>query len=297
MTILKPILAPVFLACWILAVIPFASGGEPENEGAYTLPRTHVKTLKARANGVNYKLYISLPRNYGNSTARYPVVYLLDADYSFAIARNITEHLADRADLPKLLLVAIAYPDADSSIANYRVNRMRDYTPTFSLKGGYGKHINRHSGGGPDFRQFLEKELIPHINGAYRTKTASNTLVGHSMGGMFAHYMMFERSAFFSNYIIVSPSLWWDGYLGQRIELNYSKENSALPVSAYYAVGSLEEEPMRPMVSSMTGMTERIGSRKYQGLRLKSQVFAGETHNTVFPVALTHGLAFIFASQ
>ena len=91
--------------------------------------------------------------------------------------------------------------------------------------------------------------------------------------------------------------MWWDGYLGQRIELNYAKKNSALAASAYYAVGSLEAEPMRPMVSTMTSMTARMGSRNYRDFRLKSQTFEGETHNTVFPVALTHGLAFVFANQ
>ena len=62
-----------------------------------TLPATELHTLPSRhVEGVTYKLYVSLPRDYATRGRSYPVVYLLDADYSFAIAHNVVEHLSAR---------------------------------------------------------------------------------------------------------------------------------------------------------------------------------------------------------
>src|SRR5688572_17058066 len=57
-----------------------------------TLPGTEQRLMPSKnVDGVTYKLYVSLPNDYGQperATAKYDVVYLLDADYAFAITRN-----------------------------------------------------------------------------------------------------------------------------------------------------------------------------------------------------------------
>ena len=37
-----------------------------------------------------------------------------------------------------------------------------------------------------------------------------------------------------------------------------------------------------------------IQKRNYEGFRFTSKIFTGETHVSVFPVALTHGLKTVF---
>ena len=96
---------------------------------AVSLPRTSLHLIESKANGVAYKLYVSIPRPYEQSKERYPVIYLLDADYSFAIARNVVEHLADRDHLRRAIVVGIAYAGPD----RYRANRTRGIR--FVLKG------------------------------------------------------------------------------------------------------------------------------------------------------------------
>lgn len=70
-----------------------------------TLPNTEVRHLRAEANGIEYKIYVALPPRYAQEGRRYGVVYALDADYSFAIARNVVEHLSDRDHLEPLIVV------------------------------------------------------------------------------------------------------------------------------------------------------------------------------------------------
>ena len=73
---------------WTPAVsaVPSTPDGTPE---AYTLPNTQVREIQSSANNAIYRLFIATPADYATSGKRYPVVYMLDADYSFALTRNV----------------------------------------------------------------------------------------------------------------------------------------------------------------------------------------------------------------
>jgi len=42
-------------------------------------------------------------------------------------------------------------------------------------------------------------------------------------------------------------------------------------------------------------MEQVLGERRYSGLSYQVRIFPEETHRTVFPIAVTHGLRFVFA--
>lgn len=252
--------------------------------------RATVHTLTAQSNGVPYKLYVSLPEGYEEDSERtYPVVYLLDADYSFLLARQVAEHLWQRDHLAELILVGVAYDGPE----RYRLNRTRDYTPTFQPDGGYGPEVQVHSGGGPAFLEFLETELQPHINDAYRTTTDDRTLVGHSYGGLFATNVMLTRPEAFERYVIVSPSLWYDDHLAMTLEEEAANQRDDLGVRTFMAVGDQEINSQRNMVTDLTRFAAQLESRAYPSLELRSRVYEDHTHNSIFPVALTDGLRYV----
>lgn len=254
-----------------------------------TLPRTEVRVLRSEHAQVDYKLYVGLPQSYGTSERSYPVVYMLDADYSFAIARNICEHIAARNQMPELLLVAIAYDGSP----NYRLHRTRDYTPTKSLAGGYGPEYQKHSGGGEKFRSFIQGELFPFIATNYRV-TEARTFVGHSYGGLFGAWVLFTAPALFKNYILVSPSLWYDGHLMFRVEKEFAAHHAELPAKLYLAVGSREHDAGRSMIADLNKFAAQIESRNYKGLEMRTFVFEDETHNSVFPLGFSKGMRFLY---
>jgi predicted alpha/beta superfamily hydrolase len=249
-----------------------------------SLPRTSTLHQTAKANGVEYKIYVSLPRDYETSKERYPVIYSLDADYSFAIAHNVVEHLADRDHLRWAIVVSIAYDGPPA----YRVNRTRDYTPTHTLEGGYGPEYQKHSGGGPKFRQFISDELIPLIDANYRT-TDERILVGHSYGGLFATWVLLTRPELFDGYVIVSPSFWFDDELIFTIEKRLKKTPKA---RVYLTAGSIENPIMANDV-------RRMGSalKRHTNLEVKSEVLRDETHNSIFPGAFSRGLRYVMKGR
>ncbi|MBV8518048.1 MAG: alpha/beta hydrolase [Acidobacteria bacterium] len=254
---------------------------------------TETLTLTSRANGVAYKLYVALPHHYGEEGKRFPVIYTLDADYSFLIVRNIVDHLSERDDLGEAIVVSIAY---DGPL-QYRLNRTRDYTPVFSPTGGYGPEYQKVSGGGPKFLETIEKEIIPCIDAEYATLPGDRTLSGHSYGGLFTLWAMLARPGLFQRYIAVSPSLWYDDHLMLRIESEFAKTHRALPVRAYLCVGSHEHSDDGSMIDDLEAFAAQLRAHAYDGLALRTRVMENETHNTVYPGGISNGLRYVFQSR
>jgi predicted alpha/beta superfamily hydrolase/peptidoglycan/xylan/chitin deacetylase (PgdA/CDA1 family) len=248
--------------------------------------RAEVRGLTSRINGVEYELRISVPHGYDDPGKRFPVVVTLDADYSFLIARNITDHLSERNHLEEVIVVGVAY----GGPLRYRLNRTRDYTPTYVPDGGYGPEYQAVSGGGPEFLEAIEQEILPFVDRHYRTLPRDRTLVGHSFGGLFAAWTMLTHPDIFDNYVIVSPSIWYDDEMLLRLEEELAKDRRALPARAYLCAGSREDHRMP---RDLRRLAEHLRERAYEGLRFESRILEGETHNSIFPSCLSNGLRYV----
>src|SRR2546423_11219025 len=139
-----------------------------------TIDSIYSNTLKEKR-----KIWVHVPNGAENavfSKQRYPVVYLLDGDAHFYSVMGMIQQLSEvngNTVLPEMILVGI--PNTD---------RTRDLTPTHVSGGIYlDSAFVRTSGGGENFTNFLEKELIPHIDSLYPT-SPYRTLIGHSFGGL-----------------------------------------------------------------------------------------------------------------
>lgn len=122
-------------------------------------------------------------------------------------------------------------------------------------------------------------------------------LVGHSYGGLFATWVALTTSDLFSGYVIVSPSLWYDDGLLFRLEEEVANWRSALPVRIYMTVGDREVNRQHNMVADLRRMAGALEGREYPGLRLRWEVAAGETHNSVFPRGLSNGLRWVLEGR
>lgn len=279
----------IAFAVLMVLVVPVAIAGENDrSRPGVVIPRSEIVLLRSEINQVPYKLYVSLPEEYDDSKERYRVVYMLDADYSFAIAHNVAEHLAQRNHLQPLILVAIAY---DGPL-RYKLNRTRDYTPTHSPDGGYGPRYQKVSGGGPLFLRFIEEELIPLIDEQYRTIPGERALSGHSYGGLFTTWVFLTRPELFDRYIAISPSLWYDDEmifaLEERVRDKHTIESST---KLYLGVGGDEN---RRMPGDLRRLAKLLEQHPRKRLEVVSEVLEGETHNSVYPAAFSRGLRWAF---
>lgn len=276
----------IFLLIGMLVLNPASHAGE------VSLPNTETLFLKSPQNDVEYKIYVSYPADLNAGNGNYPLIISLDPDYSFAIIRNIVEHLSDRNDIPPVVVASIGYA-GETTMRSYRMNRSRDYTPVFDPDDGYGKEFQAESGGGKKFLNFIEEELIPLLQERFGA-TGKRVLVGHSYGGLFTSYAMLERPSLFQGYIAVSPSLWYhDHWIFQR-EKSFAQENADLPVQAYFAVGDHEINGNYNMVRDLRNYAAQLRSRNRTNLELRNDLLTDETHNSIFPRAVSNGIRFIW---
>ncbi len=195
----------------------------------------------------NRTLNIYLPSEYHpDSAKRYSVIYLLDgsAGEDFIHIAGLVNFLTFpwAQSIPDAIVVGVA-----------NVDRKRDFTYPTTVK--QDKADFPTTGGSESFIQFLEKELKPLIEKRYQTNNTS-TLLGQSLGGLLATEVLFKKSDLFTNYIIVSPSLWWDNesLLGYDLKAVNAK-------SIYVGVGK-EGDVMERVAKELTQKLEKVNSAK-----------------------------------
>ncbi|MFA7227524.1 MAG: alpha/beta hydrolase-fold protein [Melioribacteraceae bacterium] len=247
--------------------------------------------MRSAVNGVTYPVNIALPGSYYATDRTYPVVYLLDAYSSFGIVTEMARLLASSKELPEIILVGIS---SEGGSKEFIYNRSRDYTPTQIPKEKLPEALRSSipvSGGAEKFLGFIREELIPFVESKYRIKSGDRTLAGHSLGGLFVLYSLFREPSLFNRYIAVSPALLWDNEFVLRRENIFFADNKILNAVVYTAVGEKEGEEF---VSSWKRLTSKMKERNYMGLDLRIETAESESHYSIIPYIVTHGLKSVF---
>ena len=265
-----------------------------------TIPATEVQLIQSKYVKQAYRISVALPISYrGKPRQRYPAVYLTDANWYFGLVTDLSRVLSRGASLPEAIVVGIGYPVDESPGAIFPPIgplRLRDMTPvvgrTRDEKSAKQRRADRvETGGASKFLRFIQSQLIPAIDAGYRTRPAHRILAGHSLGGLFALYVLFQQPKLFSGYIAGSPSLWYNDRVTFQHESRFARTHNALPVKLHLAVGELEEEhPQSQMVSQLVQLAAQLESRHYQGFSLTRQILPGCDHGSAIPQTFQAGL-------
>ncbi len=285
-----------------LAVYAGCSTPAPQRDVAlpqpFTVANSQVRLFHSKATNVDYKLYVSLPRDYGKTDQTYPVIFVLDADHFFPIVQNIVSLRVDHDEMPSVIIVGIAYPGVAEEKHGpvFKMNRTRDYTPTHMKSGGYGEEYQKVSGGAEHFFDFIEKELVPFLENEFHGKSTDRTIVGISYGGLAASHALITRPSLFQRYLIVSPSLWWDKRFMFKAQKERIKSLRDLPAKVFFAAGDMEkgEGKVADMGKDITVFFSELNSRNYPNFKGKTWIAPDETHHTVFPGAAARGIGYLF---
>jgi enterochelin esterase-like enzyme len=211
------------------------------------------------------------------------VIYLLDADWyldgsstmigDVGVA-GIVSSLSESGRIPKAIVVGVGY----------------------SKKNQRGRDLLWAHG---EFYAFLTEELIPFVDREYQTDTtAPRTLVGHSDGGYFALYALFQsvgrQDAPFGRFIAISADLTKNEWLPFREEGKMHRrlgDGGAVGGALFLAVGA-QDEPR--FVTSTQDMAQRLEGRDYQDFRFRSKLYWSDDHMSVVTPAVWEGLMWVF---
>ena len=280
-------LIPFFL-CFSILSLPLIAAQNFKNEGQHpevSLENTQEILFKSKNIDQTYIIQIALPQGYSKSSASFPVIFLLDSDKSFGMARDIIDWLIWSQKIEKVIIVGISYGDED-----WWQNRSRDYTPWKDRTKIWGDWPL--AGGADNFLKFLENELIPWVDSNYKIEKSERAIVGLSLGGLFVSYTMIKATHLFDKYLMSGAALIWDAKHIFKIEEEYSKSHKALPIQLYSAVGELDEKDN--VIKPWREFHSIIESRNYQGLEAKTEIILGEGHISSWPIAFTKGIIYLF---
>ncbi|MBX7223534.1 MAG: hypothetical protein K1Y36_26710 [Blastocatellia bacterium] len=144
--------------------------------------------LKSSLLNEEREISVYLPSGYATSKQRYPVIVALDGEGTAPVAANavafLTRNLAI-SQMPEALVIGVK-----------NTNRNRD----MPVPREYG------NGGEAKFLAFLADELLPLVEQRYRTLPL-RILLGHSQGGLFAHYALTARPTVFQWYLALDAPL------------------------------------------------------------------------------------------
>ena len=225
----------------------------------------------------NRVLNIYLPLSYSEDSLKtYPVIYLLDGskDEDFIHVSGIVQFgsFSWINMIPESIVVGIV-----------NVDRKRDFT--YPSQNELDQKEFPTSGKSEKFIDFLEKELQPFIDSTYRT-TELKTIIGQSLGGLLATEILFKKPDLFDNYIIVSPSLWWDDEkLLDEQPVPYDSNKTI------YIAGGKEGEIME---RTTKGLFDKLKENQKQSTYLFYEFLEDKTHGDALHIAVYNAFEKIF---
>ena len=250
------------------------------------------------------KLWIHIPesaKNESSTTAKYPVLYLLDAPRHFYSVAGMIKQLSTangNTVVPEMIIVAIENTD-----------RSRDLTPTrVDIDHLTGDSLSYSSGGGNRFLDFIADELMPYVEDTYPV-SPYRTFVGHSFGGLSVINALANRPQLFNNYVAIDPSLWWD----DRAFLNTSDSlmtKSELDGKALYLgvantmLSGMDTTSVQSDTIAQTMFTAHISSilkfaqsteNMDNGLNFQWKYYENDDHGSVPLIAEYDALRFLFS--
>jgi len=221
----------------------------------------------------NQEMSISvyLPAGYETSGLKYPVLYDLNAFAYFLYAAGTVELLTRNIEMPEMIIVGLPGLQNGYVPTPYEERKAEPAGADLSLK-------------------FFSEELIPFIDGNYRT-AGFNLLCGHSVGGLFTMYALFTRPDLFSGYIASSP--WFQNnnqYWLKQIDRMLQAESLAGKF-LFMDVGRKEQALT---LSTYTELEKWMKSKDLKGLTWKSEWLENVDHSSMLGQSLYQGLLFIF---
>lgn len=257
--------------------------------------RLHELTSKVFNN--TRTIRVLLPPGYDspeNGQRRYPVLYMLDGQNLFDVCTGYGHQEWRVDETLKKLYASNSLPEMIVvGVDNGREKRWFEYLPYKDFVG----NAQMDEPGGKQFPSFLTNEVMPFIDGQYRTLQGhDNTGIGgSSYGGVAALYALMARPDVFGYGLIESPTLW----IGMGQLVRDTNPFCAAPRKIFMAFGGKEidnallERRMAELVHQVEANLKAAG---YDDSNLKVVMDPETKHNeAAWAKRLPGALKFLFA--
>lgn len=212
--------------------------------GSYVLTGSRVEDLQCETTGDLYRIVTQIPS--GDAPPEgWPVLYVLDADSCFGTCVEALKRMGKRpaaTGVTPMVVVGITTPHGYDT-----ARRQRDYTSArgaaeAKLGGLYSKPVlgsdaAQGEGKAAQFLAFIERQVKPHVGAKTAIDASRQTLCGHSLAGFFTLWVLANRTAAFTRYAAISPSVWWDAAALR----NFTDQKALKTRQIFIAMGEWED--------------------------------------------------------
>ncbi len=195
-----------------------------------------------------YIIHIVLPPNY-NPGKSYPMYMMTDGIWRLSDHAKLRQMMLNE-EIEDIITVSVGY--------NYGANaespeiRFVEFVQKADL-----------------FLDFLTNRLAPYLGEQFNIDYSRSTLMGHSLGGLFTYYAVFNHDKYknnpFNYYIIASPAFFvsnnrFRGWKYGNIEERYFSKNNTLEKNIYLTAGDNEGfESTMPDIENFLQNAEKNG--------------------------------------
>lgn len=257
---------------------------------------------------------------------KYPAIYAVDGNSTFAMALSIQRMLAWGAAVPAAYVIGIGYP-TEGGYPQALAKRNRDLAPTVS--GDYAQRVldSKYAANGAAFLRCIVEELQPMLAERYSIDAADGTFFGSSLGGLFGAWTLLTAPTTFQRYVLASPAIWWNDEEVWQWEAALAARVRTLAAKVFISAGALEHPEamrlaalhiaahnpwLRAQVEALIARNDAHGwprtaalcesfaaqlqSRNYADLGIHCQNLPEEDHMSVAPAVISRGLRYVFGS-
>ena len=233
----------------------------------------------------SFFISVQLPEGYyKNPTAKYPTVYVLDANFHFPMLASVIRQYEKGGMLPPIILVGIGY----KSFKLMDSLRVRDYIYPAALPSDEMNAV----GGGKNFADFLANQLVPNIDSNYNSEKSNRSLLGHSFGGYFSLYAILNQiennKTVFKNFASASPSLWYNNFYLNQLTKKLMTRNNRDTLNIFMTVGGLEDSTWN--ISPVRKLGNDILNANIKDIKFQSKVYSDLGHMDVATITFTKAL-------
>jgi predicted alpha/beta superfamily hydrolase len=243
--------------------------------------------------------------------AGWPALWLMDGNAVIGTAVDAMRAQAfwpSGTNLGWGALIALGYP-SDDAYDSFRRSWDLGPPPGRSYPPFYDGGPEVKTGGGGEMARFLLEDVREFLTDHIHLDPQNQSLFGHSFGGLFALWMLFNHAGAFRNVIAASPAITWeDSALLNHLEAFVAPETAP---RVHLSAGEWEGFDLAPFQRSGDEVKARLAEKSStrtiaaaqemaseltaRGLDVAYETYAGETHMSVLPVAVNRALSWAFA--
>ncbi|MTI21789.1 alpha/beta hydrolase, partial [Fulvivirga sp. RKSG066] len=224
------------------------------------------------------EFWVSLPLNYSDNLS-YNVIYVFDAEWRFNLISNLEFDFSANNKIEKSIIVGIPHID-------WEYTRARDLSFSQSRMEYDGEKVDstwyksKNAGGGLAFYNYLTKELMPAVESNYATN-GKNSLIGHSMGGYFAGYILSLNHPFETLHLY-DPSIWYsDGEVTDVVKHGIPNDKNVNVFITYQPVPAFHKQKIEELIEEL---------KKAKNVTLHTRLYTSQTHNSLFLPSYLEGI-------